>query len=329
MVLQMAPISNLLLSFSRGGEATKSVEVKARPLISEVRPLNQDQNQGQERRVSWSQDQVPQHAAQTKLNQTAAPLEVQEEEEECVGKCWDHRPSPLKKHRGGRGQGPVGVATALPGLRKARSVQSLPTGSGSGSDIGADPSSTPPQRPTTLPSSPRKPPSMAPPPQRQSPAPPRSPQQAAPPPSYMSPTASSMAKVSRCSSLGDGLHLEPPEEPPVTSSASNGAPPCNAAVLPVVAPSPSCSAVAPPPRSLQARVAGGATVGALPDKPSLASFAPSGWSRPPAALPQPQPETQDQSGVEPVASPPPLCSSSTPLPSPVPGENCLLFAHHF
>lgn len=289
--------------------------MKARPLVSEVRPLNQDQNQGQERRVSWSQDQVTQQAAQTKLNQAAAPLEMQEEE--CVGKCWDQRPSPLKKTRGGRGPGPVGVATALPGLRKARSVQSLPTGSGS--DIGADPSSTPPQRPTTLPSSPRKPPSLAPPPQRPSPVPPRSPQQAAPSPSYMSPTASSMAKVSRCSSLGDGLHLEPPEDPPVTSSSSSVAPPPNAAVLPVVAPSPSCPAVVPPPRSLQARVAGGATMGGLPDKPSLASFTPSGWSRPPTALPQPQP--QDQSGVEPIASPPPLCSSSTPLPSPVPGKN--------
>lgn len=292
------------------------MEVKARPLVSEVRPLSQDQNQGQERRVSWSQDQIPQQAAQTKLNQTVAPVKVQEEEE-GVEKCGDQRPSPLKKTRGGRGQGPVGVATALPGLRKARSVQSLPTGSES--EIGVDSLPTPLQRPTTLPSSPRKSPSLAPPPQRPSPIPPRSPQQAAqaPSPSYMSPTASSMAKVSRCSSMGDGLHLEPPEEPPMTSSSSNGAPPPSAAVLPVVAPSPSCPPLAPPPRSLQARVVGGATVGALPDKPSLASFAPSGWSRPPTAQPQPQP--QDQSGVEPAASAPPLCSSSTPLPSPVPG----------
>lgn len=290
------------------------MEMKARPLVSEVRPLNQDQNQAQERRVSWSEDQVSQHTAQTKLNQTVAL----QEEEECVGKCWDQRTSPLKKTRGGRGQGPVGVATAMPGLRKARSVQSLSTGSGS--EIGADPSPTPPQRPTTLPSCPRKPPSLAPPPQRSSPAHPRSPQQAAPSPSYMSPTASSIAKVSRCSSLGDGLHLDPPEEPTVTSSSSNTAPTPHAAVLPVVGPSPSCPPATLPSRSLQARVAVGAAVGALPDKPSLSSFAPSSWSHPTTAQPQPQ----DQSGVEPVASPPPLCSSSAPFPSPISGENRLL-----
>lgn len=317
LVLPLVPldcISNLLFSFSRGREGAKSAEVKARPLVSEVRPLNQDQNQGQDRRVSWSQDQVSQQTTQTRLNEKAAP----QEEEEAVKNSWDQRPSPLKKTRGGRGQGPVGVATALPALRKAQSVQSLSTGSGS--DIGANPSPTPPQRPTTLPSSPRKPTSLVPPPQRPSPVPPRSPLQAAPSPSYMSPTASFMAKVSRCSSLGDGLHLDPPEEPSVTSTSSNSAASSHVAVLPVVAPSPSCTPATPLPRGLQARVTGGTAVGALPDKPSLASFSPSGWSRSSAAQPQPQ----DESDVEPVASPPPLCSSSTPLPSPVSGENHLL-----
>uniref|UniRef100_A0A8D3BUW1 Mitogen-activated protein kinase binding protein 1 n=1 Tax=Scophthalmus maximus TaxID=52904 RepID=A0A8D3BUW1_SCOMX len=179
------------------------------------------------------------------------------------------------------------------------------------------------QRPTTLPSSPRRPPSSTSlPHQRPSPASPRSPKQetagalcAATVPrksssssssapsasrSYMSPTTSSMAKMSRSISVGDGLNIPEPSEdamvtlslsssevkdtpPPlfamVPSNAALAAPP-HAAVVPVVA-SPSSSSslgnygnqTAPPPRSLQARVPGSSRP--LPDKPSLASFSPS------------------------------------------------------
>uniref|UniRef100_A0A673B4S2 Mitogen-activated protein kinase binding protein 1 n=1 Tax=Sphaeramia orbicularis TaxID=375764 RepID=A0A673B4S2_9TELE len=143
-----------------------------------------------------------------------------------------------------------------------------------------------PQRPTTLPSSPRRLLTAAPPPGKPSPASLRSPHQevttpsvlsyapsSAPPPSvlmtprkssslsstlsrsYMSPTASSMAKMSRSVSVGD------------------------AAVVPVVV-SPSSSAALThgnhgnqAGRVLQARVPGSSRP--LPDKPTLASFSPS------------------------------------------------------
>lgn len=113
------------------------MEVKARPLISEVRPLNQ--NQTQERRVSWNQDmdqtpslqdQVPEQT-RTSLDQTAPS--VGEEENSS-----DQRPSPLKKKvqvESRRNQGPVARAAAShlsssSGLRKAQSVQSLLTDAG-------------------------------------------------------------------------------------------------------------------------------------------------------------------------------------------------------
>uniref|UniRef100_A0A673B251 Mitogen-activated protein kinase binding protein 1 n=1 Tax=Sphaeramia orbicularis TaxID=375764 RepID=A0A673B251_9TELE len=169
-----------------------------------------------------------------------------------------------------------------------------------------------PQRPTTLPSSPRRLLTAAPPPGKPSPASLRSPHQevttpsvlsyapsSAPPPSvlmtprkssslsstlsrsYMSPTASSMAKMSRSVSVGDGLNDPPADEPlpappppPVAVVTSN-----TAAVVPVVV-SPSSSAALThgnhgnqAGRVLQARVPGSSRP--LPDKPTLASFSPS------------------------------------------------------
>lgn len=236
----------------------------------------------------------------------------------------------------------------------------------------------PPQRPTTLPSSPRRPPSLIPAIQRPSPASPRSPQQEpmaapprklssstssapVPPRSYMSPTASSMAKMSRSASLGDGLHLPEPTEdtsatssspqvkeapPPLVavapSSAAVAMPP-HAAVVPVVASSLSSlgNPVAPPPRSLQARVAGSSRP--LPDKPSLASFTPSASSsRPPPVsvsplgLPRQDEESQapaeleDDTGLESDAAPPPLhpyilSPVGRRSPSNLTGENCPCF----
>ena len=175
----------------------------------------------------------------------------------------------------------------------------------------------PPQRPTTLPSSPRRPPSTALPTQKPNPASPRSPQQETTggaarksssssltpsvPRSYMSPTASSMAKMSRSISMGDGLNIpEAAEDPALTSllpgvnssqvkdtqpplvavvhSTAALATPPHAAVVPVVISSSSSSnRLAPPSRSLQARVPSSSSR-PLPDKPSLDSFTPSSKS---------------------------------------------------
>lgn len=127
----------------------------------------------------------------------------------------------------------------------------------------------------------------------------------------MSPTASSMAKMSRSASVGDGLHLsELTEDPSVTSASSSQvkeappplvavvpssaalATPPHAAVVPVVVASSSSSSLgnhgnqaAPPPRSLQARVPGSSRP--LPDKPSLASFSPSPSSSSSSSRPPP------------------------------------------
>uniref|UniRef100_A0AAQ5XJ46 Mitogen-activated protein kinase binding protein 1 n=1 Tax=Amphiprion ocellaris TaxID=80972 RepID=A0AAQ5XJ46_AMPOC len=242
------------------------------------------------------------------IQQSPDQLHSQVEEESSSGQ-QAYRPSPLKKKvqttvESRRNLGPTARAVAShinssTGLRKAQSVHSL------------------------------RPPSTALPPQKPTPASPRSPQQetAATPAaantprksssssvtgassrSYMSPTASSMAKMSRSVSVGDGLNVEPTEEPAVTSLSSvvtsssqvkdtpppvaavvpsNAAltTPPHAAVVPVVVSScPSSSSslgnhgnqTVPPPRGLQARVPGSSRP--LPDKPSLASFSPSSKS---------------------------------------------------
>uniref|UniRef100_A0A7N6FF15 Mitogen-activated protein kinase binding protein 1 n=1 Tax=Anabas testudineus TaxID=64144 RepID=A0A7N6FF15_ANATE len=154
----------------------------------------------------------------------------------------------------------------------------------------------PPQRPTTLPSSPRCPPSStALPVQRPNPVSPRSPQQetaAAPqrksssssstpvvPRSYMSPTASSMAKMSRSVSMGNGLNVpEPAEDPTVTPSPSSSSSVTTTQVEntspPLVAVVPSNAALAAPPHA--ATVGGDSPVfllllqvsGSSPDDPA-------------------------------------------------------------
>ncbi|XP_056282358.1 mitogen-activated protein kinase-binding protein 1 isoform X2 [Pseudoliparis swirei] len=312
---------------------------EARPLVSEVRPLmgknqdqtqdrmswNQDQTQDrmswnqdqtQDRRVSWSQDQTKnqdqislvqdQAQSQNRINQDPPPHVVNQNHLQPV------RPSPLKKKvqpavESKRNLGPTGQAAAShlnssPGLRKAQSVQNLLMDSGESSGPPREVQLLLPlQRPTTLPSSPRRP--LAPPSQRPSPASPRSPLQepafalsttllSAPPRkssssssssssaaasrSYMSPTTSSKAKMSRSVSVGDGLS-GCGEDPPVTpsSQAKDTPPPLatppHAAVVPVVASSSlGNQAAPPPPRGLQTRVPSRP----LPDKPSLACVSP-------------------------------------------------------
>lgn len=176
----------------------------------------------------------------------------------------------------------------------------------------------PPQRPTTLPACPRRSVSIALALQRPGPGSPRSPQQetaavttsrklsstSSALRSYMNPTASSMAKMFRSASVGDGLHLsEPPEDPPSQVDT-----PPHAAVVPIVVTSSSPSSsldhhgnqAAPPSRGLQARVPGSSRP--LPDKPSLASFSPSSSSSasrpPPVSVPPLQQDKEPQSPAD-------------------------------
>ncbi|XP_070697776.1 mitogen-activated protein kinase-binding protein 1 [Pempheris klunzingeri] len=374
-------------------------EVKARPLVSEVRPL-MDQNQNQDRRVSWNQDQTQKRdqdqdqtsslkdQSQNRTNQDQIqPPQVQQGTDQLVGEETSsaqqvHRPSPLKKkvqaavesrrHLGPTARAAASHLSSSSGLRKAQSIQNLmsDTGDSSVSQATSRPSREvppqqllPPQRPTTLPSSPRRPPATAPPLQRPSPASPRSPQQetaavtltaatiprkslsaaSSPAPrSYMSPTASSMAKMSRSVSVGDGLNIEAAEDsaapppppslwttvtsssqvketppPPVAVVSSNAAlaTPPHAAVVPVVVAAASSSLslsnhgnqAAPPPRGLQARVPGGSR--SLPDKPSLAAFSPSpssssssSWRPPPVSVSPLAPPQQEEEPQTPVGS---------------------------
>lgn len=282
-----------------------------------------------------------------------------------------------------------------PGLRKAQSVHSLveagnvhtpkclhsnpqdltlntfclaPLGDPSGSCPSREP---PPQRPTTLPSSPRCIPSTAPPGGKPSPASPRSPLQEntaltprkssssslAAQRSYMSPTASSMAKMSRSISIGDGLHLpEPAEDPSVTASGpssssqvketpsprvavvhsnSSLATSPQATISPVLVSSSWSMSVgnhgdraAPPTRGLQARVPGCSRP--LPDKPVLDSFStsskPTGSSSslpPPVSPPQTEEEPLTPAGFTSDHTEDPGLDFHPSLPSPP------LLLHHF
>ncbi|XP_067335664.1 mitogen-activated protein kinase-binding protein 1 isoform X1 [Channa argus] len=315
-------------------------DMKAHPLVSEVRPL-MEQNLTQNQKVSWNQEQTKPTQVGNQINQVIDEHQTQVYKEETSKQTYYS--SPLKKKvqtttESRTNIGPTARTTgshmSSSGLRKAQSVHSLLTETGDPSvSLPASrqsrevplPLLLPLPRPTTLPSSPRCPPSSCSlPPQKPSPASPRSLQQekasvssaVANTPSaatlqrkssssnstssvsrsYMSPTASSMAKMSRSVSVGDGLNIpEPAEDASVTSASSlvtsssqiKETPlpivaivPSNtalatspyAAVMPVVASSLS-NLAAPPPRSLQARVPGSNRP--LPDKPSLASFSPS------------------------------------------------------
>ncbi|XP_069008876.1 mitogen-activated protein kinase-binding protein 1 isoform X3 [Embiotoca jacksoni] len=345
-------------------------EMKARPLVSEVRPLMEDsQTRPQERRVSWNQDQTSSlqdqaHPPQAQNQIQWGPDQLQSQAgEETSSAQQTHRPSPLKKKvqtvvESRRSQGPTARAAAShlsssSGLRKAQSVQNLlsDTDDPSAPQLTSRPSrEVPPQRPTTLPSSPRRPPSTAPPAPRLSPT---SPQETAAAPaaantprksssssstpsasrSYMSPTASSMAKMSRSVSMGDGLNVPESTEDPavtslssaVTSSTQVKEPPLvavvpsnaalattpHAAVVPVVVTSSSSQSVGnhgnqppPPSRGLQARVPGSSRP--LPDKPSLASFSPSSKATASSSLRPPpvsvSPLTPPRQEEEPQAS---------------------------
>ncbi|XP_077945287.1 mitogen-activated protein kinase-binding protein 1 isoform X1 [Gasterosteus aculeatus] len=303
---------------TRGGE-----EVKARPLVSEVRPL-MDENQ--DRRVSWNQDQTSSAYDQAQNQQGAGHLQVAAQP--------THRPNPLKKKvqtavESKRNLGPTARAAAshlssLSGLRKAQSVQNLLTDTGDSSlSTSCPPTEGRPQllpllqRPTTLPA----------------PHTPSSPLQEAailpttlsasgilrksssstlaPLRSYMSPTASSMAKMSRSVSVGDEINMSDfGEEPPVISSSLSTVTPSSQIkdTPPLAAVVPSNTAQATPPQAAIVPVVVAASSSLsnhgnqaapfprglqaripgnsrpLPDKPSLASFS-SVWLPPGSASP--------------------------------------------
>ncbi|XP_057715506.1 mitogen-activated protein kinase-binding protein 1 isoform X1 [Corythoichthys intestinalis] len=151
-----------------------------------------------------------------------------------------------------------------------------------------------PQRPTSLPSAPRRTSAIASLQQNLNSSTPRSPQQmvvattlprkcpspsVGGPRSYMSPTASSTAKMSRSASVGDALN-----QVGLTAGAASGACQITANIVPSV-PLPGClgNQAAPTPRLL------------LPDKPSIMSIRAATPSGPP-----PTPEAQDD--ADPPAS---------------------------
>ncbi|KAM6912799.1 mitogen-activated protein kinase-binding protein 1 [Xenentodon cancila] len=309
--LQNSSSSRTVLPLPTRSSESGGGDVKARPLVSEVRPLmDANQSKTQDRRTLWNQDQSSSVQDQT-LTQNgnrqdqSQPLHIQNQNlqdphqllllEGQEGSSGQPAPQPssLKKKvqttvvDPKRNMGLVArtmTSQLNPGLQKARSVHSLLADTGDSSDPPPTPrpsKEVPPQRPTTLPSSPRRPLSTALPTQRPGPTSPRSPQQettaatfrkssstfpsALIPRSYMSPTASSMAKISRSVSMGDSLNIaesiedrsgtsplsgvtassQVKETPPplvaVVHSTTAQATPPHAAVLPVVVSSSSSS----------------------------------------------------------------------------------------
>ncbi|XP_077394501.1 mitogen-activated protein kinase-binding protein 1 isoform X2 [Festucalex cinctus] len=157
--------------------------------------------------------------------------------------------------------------------------------------IAGGPGGVIPQRPTSLPSAPRRTPATTPPPQSLATASPKSPQRtagtmtlprkcpapsAAGPRSYMSPTASSAAKMSRSASLGDALNRV---------GLTVGAGPCQAPPTVASFLTPGCQGnqAGPLPRLL------------LPDKPSIGAATPSG---PPPTPCGPQDDADPAASVE-------------------------------
>ncbi|KAM4723696.1 mitogen-activated protein kinase-binding protein 1 isoform 2-T2 [Anableps anableps] len=225
-------------------------EVKARPLVSEVRPLI-DENQSRTQDGQESLDQK--ETSNTCQDQSQLP----HAHNQCLlqgdtAQATDSANPPTKNSSQNekvqtsmepKENQDLVVSSAspqlTPGLKKAQSVHSLLVSTGDSPDSQLSPSPSrkaTPQRPTTLPSSPRKPPSTAqciPKPSSISPRSPQlevatatprksssSSQTTSAPRSYMSPTASSMAKMSRSVSIGDNLHISEPAEDPAAASFS-------------------------------------------------------------------------------------------------------------
>ncbi|XP_047201020.1 mitogen-activated protein kinase-binding protein 1 isoform X3 [Girardinichthys multiradiatus] len=219
-------------------------EVKARPLVSEVRPLiDGNQSWTQEKQESLVQDMTSKtHQDQSQLPRAQNQSSFQGEGAETTKLVNQPSKNSAQKEKVRGNQGLVVPSTSFhltSELKRAQSVHNLlaSTGDSLDSQLNSCPSKeVPPQRPTTLPSSPRKPHSTAQCTPRPSSISPRSPQQesatATPrkssstslttsvPRSYMSPTASSMAKMSRSVSIGDNLHISETAEDPAMASTS-------------------------------------------------------------------------------------------------------------
>ncbi|XP_056152267.1 mitogen-activated protein kinase-binding protein 1 [Lampris incognitus] len=257
MFLSQASTSRTVFPFpskpsgaAAGGGGGGGGEVKGRPPVSEVRPLmDQNQPRTQERKLSWNQDGIPPSPSPSPppQNQSQAVEECaahgrQEIEAHSEKSSSTARPSPLRRKVQGvvesrRTTGATARAIAshlnCSGLRKAQSVHSLlPDGADQpvprpSREVTPLPQPLP-QRPTTLPSTPRRSLATAT-PHLSNPASPRSPSSATAggvtaattasvtprkspcTRSYMSPTTSSMAKMSRSVSLGDSLNV--PDDP--------------------------------------------------------------------------------------------------------------------
>ncbi|KAM4541274.1 mitogen-activated protein kinase-binding protein 1 [Fundulus diaphanus] len=225
-------------------------EVKAGPLLSGVRPpMDGSQTQTREKQ-SLDHDK----ASKTDQDQSQLPHAQNQSGLQGERTGTTDLPSLLSKISAQkekvqtsvepRGNHDLEVTLAssrlTSGLKKAQSVHSLLVGSGDSSDsqpvFCPSKEDLPPQRPTTLPSSPRKPLSTAQCLPKPSAISPRSPQQeSAPatprkssssslttsaPRSYMNPTASFMAKMSRSVSIGDNLHISEPAEDPAVAPPS-------------------------------------------------------------------------------------------------------------
>lgn len=223
------------------------------PLVSEVRALMENQDQ--------DLDQDHKHLNQQK---DQAWMEEAPEEEAPVEDCaFVPRASQFKKKSqdSKRGQGPLSRAVVShqnsSELRKSKSVTSLQH-----DDVDPDPSSSfAPTlvRPTTLPSTPRRPP------QQETSTLPRKHSSSSVGRSYMSPTASSMAKMSRSVSIGDGLN-DPDLSTSLPVAPVATVPPGNAAAVPVLVSSVGSVSSRPLQTRLQNKP--------LPDKPSLSVFTP-------------------------------------------------------
>ncbi|XP_029688830.1 mitogen-activated protein kinase-binding protein 1 isoform X1 [Takifugu rubripes] len=231
---------------------TGGSEEKVQSEISELQPqmMNQD----------LLHDQKPKHN-QTSKGQTQPPQEGSRVQQSLVDDKGTSMQAPqnppLKKRVQMAADSERNQGNPSSELRKTQSVQSLV----SNTDVSLH-LPLPLQRPTTLPSSPRQPQSLASSLQRPAPASPRSPLQELPQPtvrkpsssasstpvvprSYMSPTTSSKAKMSRSVSVGEGIHLPEPTEDPSVAPCSQVKDTLPAAIAVV----PSSAAVATPPHA--------------------------------------------------------------------------------
>ncbi|XP_028294155.1 mitogen-activated protein kinase-binding protein 1 isoform X2 [Gouania willdenowi] len=301
-----------LTELTSSGSPARSISSRFLSMNSAERGEQDFQPLNHSRRVSWKQDQDsppdPQHWTMA--------LDL-DQDQNLRG---TDQTSSIKK--AGPVEEPKRNLSPGPGLKKAQSVQNLLSDPGESSGT----NQTLPERPTTLPSTPRRPPITLS-GQRPSPTPLQQDTNCAPPRkastpsrSYMSPTASSMAKMSRSVSVGDGLNDTPDDllmtslTPPINSSPQVTealpppamATPLQVSMVPiVVATLPSLpgnhnNQMAPPPRSLQARLPGNSKP--LPDRPSISSSSSSSSS-----------SSQTPLSVAPGGAPPLTDSSDQPI----------------